>query len=100
MQLLDGQLILSPSDLTGFLACEHLTQLELKAARGEITRPNRDDPELDVLTSRGEQHELAHLEKLGAGGQEVVEIDCDGSTVGGLEKAAADTLAAMRAGAS
>jgi predicted RecB family nuclease len=100
MQLLDGQLILSPSDLTGFLACEHLTQLELKAARGEITRPNRDDPELDVLTSRGEQHELAHLEMLRASGQEVVEIECDSSTVGGLEKAAADTLAAMRAGAS
>jgi predicted RecB family nuclease len=100
MQLLDGQLILSPSDLTGFLACEHLTQLELKAARGEITRPNRDDPELDVLTSRGEQHELAHLEMLRASGQEVVEIECDSSTVGGLEKAAADTLVAMRAGIS
>jgi uncharacterized protein len=100
MQLLDGQLILSPSDLTGFLACEHLTQLELKAARGEITRPDRDDAELDVLTSRGEQHELGHLQKLRAGGREVAEIHCDSSTVDALEKAAADTLAAMRAGAS
>jgi hypothetical protein len=36
MQFLDGRLIVSPSDLTGFLECEHLTQQELAAARGEI----------------------------------------------------------------
>ena len=36
MQFLEGRLIVSPSDLTGFLECEHLTQQELAAARGEI----------------------------------------------------------------
>src|SRR5205085_1568996 len=46
MQFLDGQLIVSPSDLTGFLECEHLTQQELRAARGEIVRPERQDPEV------------------------------------------------------
>jgi uncharacterized protein len=100
MQLLDGRLILSPSDLTGFIACEHLTQLELKAAQGRMTRPTRDDPELDILTARGEEHELGHLGKLRAAGRDVVEIKCDSSTVAGLETAEADTLAAMRTGAA
>ena len=36
MQLLEGEIVLSATDLTGFLECEHLTQLELKAARGVI----------------------------------------------------------------
>ncbi len=53
MQFLDGRLIVSPSDLTGFLECEHLTQQELAAARGEIERPERDDPMLDMLSRRG-----------------------------------------------
>ena len=52
MHLLDdGTFALSPSDLTGFAACEHLTQLELSAARGERDRPKRDDPMLDVLST-------------------------------------------------
>ncbi len=57
MQVLEGDLVLSPSDLTGFAACEHLTQLELQAARGEIERAKRDDPLLDVLSRRGAEHE-------------------------------------------
>ncbi|HET9847246.1 MAG TPA: hypothetical protein VFR68_01660, partial [Candidatus Dormibacteraeota bacterium] len=69
MQLLDGQLIVSPSDLTGFLECEHLTQQELKAARGEIKRPDRQDPELDLLTRRGVEHEAKQLARLRAEGK-------------------------------
>jgi uncharacterized protein len=57
MQFLDGRRILSPSDLTGFLECEHLTQQESAAARGEIARPERDDPVLDMLSRRGLEHE-------------------------------------------
>ena len=37
MHLLDdGTIAVSPSDLTGFAVCEHLTQLELSALRGEV----------------------------------------------------------------
>ena len=61
MQFLEGRLIVSPSDLTGFLECEHLTQQELAAARGEIERPERKDPELEVLTRRGLEHEARHM---------------------------------------
>ncbi|MFY9614728.1 MAG: TM0106 family RecB-like putative nuclease [Candidatus Dormiibacterota bacterium] len=98
MQLLEGQLILSPSDLTGFIACEHLTQLELEVTRGERERATRDDPELEILFARGEQHEKAHLAMLRDLGLRVVEIEADGGTVAGLEQAAAETIEAMRAG--
>jgi hypothetical protein len=42
MQNLDNRMIFSASDITGFLACEHLTQLELRAAKGLIKRPRPD----------------------------------------------------------
>src|SRR2546430_188365 len=74
MQFLDGSLIVSPSDLTGFLECEHLTQQELAAARGEIERPERKDPELEVLTRRGLEHEARHLASLRTGHRRVVEF--------------------------
>ena len=36
MQNLDNRMIFSASDITGFLGREHLTQLELRAAKGLI----------------------------------------------------------------
>ncbi len=41
MQLLDDALVLSATDLNNFLACEHLTALDLAALRGERGRPPR-----------------------------------------------------------
>jgi len=93
----DGRLVLSPSDLVGHLACAHLTQLELRAARGELERPERTDPELDVLAKRGFEHEAAHLDQLRAAGKAIVVIETDRGTEG-LEAAAAATVDAMRAG--
>src|SRR5438094_7401709 len=98
MQYLDGRLIVSPSDLTGFLECEHLTQQELAAARGEIARPERKDPELVVLTRRGLEHEARHLAELQTGHRRVVEFPFPDGTVAGLDRAHAQTVAAMREG--
>jgi hypothetical protein len=39
MKITDGQLRLSASDVANFLACQQLTQLDLQAARGDLTRP-------------------------------------------------------------
>ena len=40
MHLLDdGTIALSPSDLTGYSACEHLTELELSVIGGERDAP-------------------------------------------------------------
>src|SRR3989454_6957401 len=98
MQFLDGRLIVSPSDLTGFLECEHLTQQELAAARGEIGRPERNDPELEVLTRRGLDHEARHLAELRTGHRRVVEFPFPEGTIAGLSQAHAQTVAAMREG--
>src|SRR5947209_3158544 len=100
MQFLDGQLIVSPSDLTGFLECEHLTQQELRAARGEIERPEREDPVLDMLSRRGLEHEGRHLAALRAQRLKTVEFAFPDGTIAGLEKAHAATVAAMHEGAN
>jgi len=98
MQFLDGRLIVSPSDLTGFLECEHLTQQELAAARGEIERPERKDPELEVLTRRGLEHEARQLASMRISHQRVVEFPFPDGTIAGLTEAHAQTVAAMRDG--
>lgn len=46
MQLIDGNLILSASNLTNFLACEHLLRLELEVVHGKRARPGATSPEV------------------------------------------------------
>jgi predicted RecB family nuclease len=99
MQFLDGRLIVSPSDLTSFLECEHLTQQELAAARGEIERPERKDSELEVLTRRGLEHEARQLAELRSSHRRVVEFPFPEGTIDGLTQAHAQTVAAMQDGA-
>lgn len=104
MQLVDGQVLVSASDLTGFLACEHLTHQERAASRGELSRPERVDPELDILTRRGQEHELAYLDQLTASGRGVVRLDVltaelNRRTLEGLVAAHQLTVEAMRQGA-
>jgi hypothetical protein len=43
MKFGDDRLMFSPSDLVGFVACPHLTTLELAVAREELKRPHRHD---------------------------------------------------------
>ena len=95
MHLEDGKLTLSPSDVTGFLACEHLTALAVKVAKHELAKPERDNPQADLIFRKGNEHERAYLERLRADGRSVTEIEFDWSD---WEKAKADTLAAMRSG--
>src|SRR5437588_6820933 len=94
MQYLEGRLVVSPSDLTGFLECEHLTQQELAAARGELARPDRLDPELEILRRRGLEHETRHLNSLRDLGKRVVEIPFPADRLAALPFPA-DRLAAL-----
>jgi predicted RecB family nuclease len=64
MQLIDGECLLSATDLSKHLACRHATALDLKAARGEIERIYRNDPSIAVLEERGRRHEAAYLHYL------------------------------------
>lgn len=96
MQLVDGSLVFSPSDLTSHIDCEHLTTLELEVARGLRPRPFLPNEQGDLVKRKGEEHEAAYLDRLRAQGKGVVEIGIEGRDFG---EAARETEAAMRAAA-
>lgn len=100
MNVIGGRVVLSPTDLVGFLACRHLARLELAAAHGERERPVRVDAELDLLARRGEAHEQAQLARMAAEGMSIAHIADAPETVDGLRAAEAETLEAMRRGAA
>jgi predicted RecB family nuclease len=97
MRLHNHQILYSPSDLGNFVACEHLTQLELAAALGETARPNVSNAYVDLIKRKGEEHEKSFLEALRAEGHEVTEIGISDDR--GFAAAEEATVVAMRAGA-
>src|SRR5207302_10780158 len=92
----DGTLRLSPSDLANYLACPHLTHLDVAVQRGALSRPQRDNPHADLIRRKGEEHEAAFLAKLRMEGREVVEIELGED--GGFEAAARAIDAVLRTG--
>jgi uncharacterized protein len=102
LPLEDGTLVLAASDLTGHLACPHLTQQRLAIARGERGRPRPDvDPHLELIKNRGDAHEREQLERLSreCGGHADLSGRPPPMTRAELEAAATATVAAMRSGA-
>ena len=85
----------SPSALTAFLACQHLTALELAVARGEVARPTADDPQAELIRRKGDEHERAYLDELSRRGLERPEIELATSD---WERAAAETADALARG--
>jgi uncharacterized protein len=96
VQLEDGRIQLSPSDLTAYLACEHLTRLSIRAARGEFERPDTPSEQAQLLFDKGLAHERAYLQRLRDDGLFVREIAFDESD---FERAAEDTRQAIEDGA-
>ncbi|MFN8623924.1 MAG: TM0106 family RecB-like putative nuclease [Chloroflexota bacterium] len=74
MQRIDGRPVHSATDLVGFLACRYLTELEHAALRGMVKRPVRNDPALDRIRKRGDEHERRYLETLVADGRRVTTL--------------------------
>ena len=103
MQHIDGQLVLSPTDLTKHLACPHVTTLDLGAlADTDHSDPARGgvktvDDALNLVFSKGMDHERAYLQRLRLAGLEVTEIPTRFDVAGRVE-AEQQTLAAMRTG--
>ena len=77
MQLLDGKPVYSATDLVGFLACGHLSDLERSVLAGLAKRPDRDDPELDLIAQRGEEHERVYIGRLRESGRQVVDLSAE-----------------------
>jgi uncharacterized protein len=94
VKLADDQLLLSPSDLSAFLACEYLTTLTLKVERKERQRPFVRHAIQQLVAEKGDLHEAAWLERLRAEGREIVEVPKELP----FEEAAGKTMDAMRKG--
>ena len=94
MQLLEERVWLSPSDVTAYLACEHLTSLSLQVARGDLPEPPPPGDQAQLVFRKGLEHEEAYLERLRADGLSVAAVEFDGD----WPKARGETLEAMRAG--
>jgi predicted RecB family nuclease len=98
MQRLDGDLVLSPTDLTKHQECRHLTRLDLEVADGALSAPEGEvDEQLQLIFDLGMAHEAAYLQSLRAQGLSIVEI-AGGSGVDGRRRAEAETVEAMRSG--
>ena len=77
MQIIAGKPVYSATDLVGFLACNHLTDLERCRQLGLVEKPHRDDPELDIIIKRGYEHEQTYIERLRASGRDVQDISSE-----------------------
>src|SRR5262245_37094340 len=74
MKLLKGHLRYSATDLASFLACRHLTRLDLAAEHGLVEKPRKQDLGTEALVSRGEQHEDRVLAELRAQGRKIEDL--------------------------
>ena len=74
MEYITGVFQLAATDISNHLSCPHLTQLNRKVALGELKKPYRNDPSLEVLAQRGREHEAAYVEFLSKKGLKIVSL--------------------------
>jgi hypothetical protein len=67
MQQLADRLLLSPSDVTAYLACEHLTALSLRAAR-EIVTPTVEDEQRELVFRKPLERYRSDCQRIQIGG--------------------------------
>lgn len=94
MHIHDDKIRLSATDLANHLGCAHLSQLDLLVTKGDLARPLRTDPVLELLVERGEIHEQSFVSFLRDSGKVVYVVDN-----GTGEMGVAKTLEAMERGA-
>ncbi len=75
MQKSGNSFVLSATDLSNHLSCQHLTQLNRSVALGELKKPMWSDPALEVLIARGREHEDAYIEFLKRKGLTTIDLD-------------------------
>ena len=95
MQARDGNLWLSPSDVTTFLGCEHATTLSVRAARGELEVPAVPNDEAQLIFRKGLEHEAAYLASLRSQGKTVADLSREHLD---WERGRQETIDAMRTG--
>lgn len=75
MEIVQGVLQLSASDLVGHLSCRHLSVLDHAVAHGQSPRPTHWDPLLQILWESGAVHEENFVQHLTVAGHQVRRID-------------------------
>ena len=95
MRIIDGRVRLAASDVANFLACRHLTRLDLLHARGLLDPPHVHDAGFKDLVARGEAHEKEVLRGFRDRGWTLVEIP---PSQGSVATGAAATAAALSRG--
>ncbi len=68
MQKRDDKYILSAGDITGFLNCKRLTELDSLVANGKLKKPEFNNPHAKVMQERGFEHERDYVDHLQAKG--------------------------------
>jgi hypothetical protein len=97
MKLLDGKPLYSATDLLNFLGCTHATALDVQVLGGSVDfAAKAKDEYRDLLSAKGDEHELAYLEKLKREGRTVVELP---KRMDAIDEMVALTRQAMRDGA-
>jgi predicted RecB family nuclease len=100
VQQIDGRFIYAASDLTDYLECKRLTELEVLVARGMVARPSAEDPHAELLRRKGDEHERTHLDRLRRLYRgEVAEFERPERGIEAFREAERRTLEAMQAGA-
>lgn len=96
MKLHQGHPVHSASDLSNFLACEHLTALDRLALHDPGLRDLRVPPDegTQLIQQKGIAHEKAYLARLRAEGRQVIDIAQTDDPAASVER----THAAMRDG--
>src|SRR5579871_4741964 len=64
MRIVNGEIRLAATDVSNHLACRHLTELEVSAARGERDVPKWESPDMVVIQELGLRHETKYLRLL------------------------------------
>src|ERR1700683_1131291 len=98
MKIIEGTLRVAASDVANFLACQELTQLDLRRARGTLRPPHPRDLGFEDLVRRGEEHERGVLERFRADGLEVADLSLAGDPVGATVEAVRSGIAVIYQG--
>src|SRR5271165_2567742 len=93
MKITDSRLRLSASDVANYLACQHLSRLDLQMAQGTLRPPREFDIGFQDLVRRGEAHERTVLDQFRADGRVVADISATADA-----ETAKTTAEALRAG--
>jgi predicted RecB family nuclease len=92
MKKSNNGIVFSPSDLSNHISCKHLTNLNKKAALGEIKKPTYTNRVVDLLRERGLQFENEFLETLAQEGKSILKLSQEN------DNAEIETISAMKMG--